>query len=97
MAEKEKSFENPNGLKFTMDKDSIIMSFAYQKSEKGGKYIEEDNIKKELSISFRPETFIFTISAMLKVVEEYQKKYDVDFGITAGTTETNTEGLANAT
>lgn len=90
MADKTKKFENPDAIKFSMDKNSIIMNFAYSKNEKNDKYIDEDNIQKVLSISFEPESFIFTIAVMLKAVEDYQKKYNVDLGI-----RTHTEELSN--
>lgn len=97
MAEKMIKFGNPNGIKFSMEKNLITMNFAYAKGEKSGEFIEEDNILKELSISFNPETFIFTIAAMLKIVESYQETYDVNLGLSADRPVTTTEGLTNAT
>lgn len=97
MAEKVEKFYNPSGIKFAMEKNSITMSFAYSESQKSGKYIEKEDIQKELSISFKPETFIFTIAAMLKIVEAYREEYDANLGRETGAAATGTEELTNAT
>lgn len=70
----------PDAVRIDVEKELISVDFA-QTLEHKKDDIQDSDIETIIRISFVPNDYLTTINLMTRAAYEYQKKFDIDLGI----------------
>ena len=90
---KQHNFESPDAVRLSFSENNISIHYAHTKKPSGD--ITESDILEELTVSFAPQEFVTAIALMVSALYQYQKKYDVDLGVSFNVEEEQTDNGDN--
>lgn len=78
-------FSSPDAIRIHFDKDIISIDFAHTEKQ-NIKSITDADISEKITVQFQPKEFLTTMALMASAAFSYQKKYNVDLGISVNST-----------